>query len=60
MRFLRSALQVDEIEDPISLIPSVLTRVEKPEIMRHYRIAHFDSVEKLLELLAFKKGLTIL
>jgi len=59
MRFLRSALQVDEIENPAGMIPSVLAKVEKPEILRHYRIADFDSVPKLLELLAFKKGLTV-
>jgi len=59
MRFLRSALQVDEIESPAGMIPSVLAKVEKPEILRHYRIADFDSVPKLLELLAFKKGLTV-
>ena len=59
MRFLRSALQVDEIENPAGMIPAVLAKVEKPEILRHYRIADFDSVPKLLELLAFKKGLTM-
>lgn len=26
--------------------------------MRHYRIADFDSVDKLLELIAIKKGMT--
>jgi hypothetical protein len=38
------------------VIPSILAKVDKTEILRHYRIANFDSVDKLLELVAHKKG----
>ena len=48
---------MDDIAEPASVIPSILAKVDKTEILRHYRIAHFDSVEQLLELVALKKGL---
>lgn len=57
MRILRSAVQVDELTNPEKMIPSVLAKIDKTEILRHYRIASFDSVQKLLEFVALKKGL---
>lgn len=58
MRMLRSALQVDELTNPEKVIPSILAKIDKMEIIRHYRIADFgDSVPKLLELVAVKKGM---
>lgn len=57
MRLLRSSLQVDEITKPQEVISSILAKVDKTEMLRHYRIANFESVGKLLELVAQKKGL---
>lgn len=58
MRILRSALQVDDLANPELLIPSILEKVDKFEVLRHYRIADFnDDVTKLLELVAIKKGI---
>ena len=58
MRILRSSLQVDELAHPEQVIPSILDRVDRFEILRHYRIADFnDDVSKLLELVAVKKGI---
>lgn len=56
MRVLRSALQVDDIPNPENVVPSILAKVDRMEILRHYRIADFgDSVQKMLELIAIKK-----
>jgi len=34
-----------------------MKKVDKMELLRHYRIANFDSIDKLLEQIAKKKGL---
>lgn len=58
MRMLRSSLQVDDLANPELVIPSILERVQKFELLRHYRIADFnDDISKLLELVAVKKGI---
>ena len=56
-RQVRSALQVDEIEDPIEAAKDVCAKVEKVELLRHYRIGNFENIDQLLENLAIKKGL---
>ena len=39
------------------MIPSIIEKVEKVELLRHYRIADFgDDVSKFIELVAVKKG----
>lgn len=58
MRMLRSSLQVDDLANPELVIPSILERVQKFELLRHYRIADFnDDINKLLELVAIKKSI---
>jgi hypothetical protein len=42
---IRSALQVDEIENPKEAAASILDKVEKVELLRHYRIADFENIE---------------
>ena len=54
---IRSAVQVDDIVDPVEPIEDLLTKVEKTEILRHYRIANFKDVDEMLSHLAHKKGL---
>jgi len=56
-RVLRSALQVDDIVDPIQPVESLLEKIEKPEILRHYRIGNFSNATEMLEQIAKKKGL---
>ena len=48
---------VDELKDPISLIPDIMSKLEKAEILRHYRIANYTDINNMLELIAQKKGL---
>lgn len=47
-RVVRSALQVDEIADPIAAVKSILDMVEKTEILLHYRIGNYESVEDMI------------
>lgn len=54
---IRSSIQVDDIIDPIEPIADLLNKVAKPEILRHYRIANFNTVDEMLSLIALKKGL---
>ena len=34
-----------------------MTKIEKAEILRHYRIANYKDIKEMLELIAVKKGL---
>jgi nuclear GTP-binding protein len=52
---VRSALQVDEIENPIQASEDILNKVEKVELLRHYRIGNFEDITGLLEQIALKK-----
>jgi hypothetical protein len=54
---MRSAVQVDDLTDPVSLVPEILEKLEKEEILRHYRIASYKDTNHMLELIAVKKGL---
>ena len=56
-QIIRSAVQVDELIDPVSMIPDLIKKFEKTEILRHYRIANYTSTEQMLTLIAKKKGL---
>ena len=47
-----------DLEDPIKLIPEIVEKLDKEEILRHYRIAIYNDVDHMLELIAVKKGLT--
>lgn len=42
---IRSVVQVDEIKNPVIIAEQILAKVGKEEILRHYRIAMFDSTE---------------
>jgi len=53
---VRSALQVDEIADPITAVNNLLAMVEKTEILLHYRIGNYDDVQDMLAQVAVKKG----
>ena len=54
---IRSAIQVDDIIDPIAAVTQLLEKVEKSEFLRHYRIGSFKTAEDLVELVAKKKGM---
>jgi len=54
---LRSAVQVDDLLDPIEPIAHLLTKIAKSEILRHYRIGNYNNINELLDQIAKKKGL---
>ena len=54
---IRSVVQVDELKNPVSVAGQVLAKVGKEEVLRHYRIANFQSTEDMLKLIAQKKGM---
>lgn len=53
---LRQAIKVEDIEDPIKPIDALLSRVQKEEILRFYRIADFKTTEEFLGQVGRKKG----
>mmetsp|Transcript_16524 Transcript_16524/g.28074 ORF Transcript_16524/g.28074 Transcript_16524/m.28074 type:complete len:335 (-) Transcript_16524:224-1228(-) len=55
-KIVRSALQVDEIEDIEEAAKSVVDKIEKVELLRHYRIGNYENLQGLLEQIAHKKG----
>lgn len=40
---LRQAIKVEEIKDPIKVVPSLIMKVNKQDLLRHYRIADFKD-----------------
>ena len=55
---IRSAVLVDDLQEPIKMIPDIMQKLDKEEILRHYRIANYKDIDHMLELIAVKKGLT--
>ena len=56
MRFLRSAIQIDDISSPQTIIPAVLSKIDKNELLVYYRISDYSDHNRFLELVALKKG----
>ena len=54
---IRSAMQVDDIIDPIKAVEQLFDKVEKSEFLRFYRIGAFKTAEELSEQVAKKKGM---
>jgi len=40
------------------MIPDIVAKMDKEELLRHYRIANYNDVNHMLELIAIKKALT--
>ena len=53
---LRSALKVEDINDPIRPVEAMLGRIQKEEVLRLYRIADYNTVDEFLGQVARKKG----
>ena len=53
---LRSAIKVDELEDPIKPIDALIDRVDRQEILNLYEMEKFNTVEELLGHISRKKG----
>ena len=45
---LRSAIRVEDIQDPIHTVEAMFNRVERDELLRFYRIAQFEKTEEFL------------
>jgi len=56
-QIIRSAVQVDDLIDPVAYMAELVEKIEKTEILRHYRIANYTNVTQMLEFIALKKGL---
>ena len=52
---IRSAMQVDDIIDPIKAVEQLFDKVEKSEFLRFYRIGAFKTAEELSEQVAKKE-----
>lgn len=55
-RVIRSALQLEDIADAMGPLQSVMEKVQKAELLRHYRIGDFETAQQLCEEVAKKKG----
>lgn len=53
---LRQAVRIEEIKDPIKPIETLVSKVNKQELLRYFRIADFKDVNELLGHIAKKKG----
>jgi len=53
---LRQAIKVEDITDPQRPVEALLGRVQKEELLRHYRIADFTTQQEFLGQIARKKG----
>ena len=42
---------------PVEPVEEIMQKVDKVEILRHYRIPHFETTLQMLENIAVKKGL---
>jgi nuclear GTP-binding protein len=56
-KIIRSALQVEDLTDPIKALENVMAKVEKSEILRMYRIGNYQNTDEMLDQIAMKKGL---
>jgi nuclear GTP-binding protein len=53
---LRSAIKVEDLPDPMRPVEALLNRIEKQELLVHYRIADFDNIDSFIGQVARKKG----
>ena len=53
---LRSAIKVEDIEDPLRPVEALLNRIERHEFTKLYEIDNFKGVEDLLGHISRKKG----
>lgn len=53
---LRQAVKIEEIKEPVKPIAHLISKVEKAELLRHFRIADYKDVNELLAHIAKKKG----
>ena len=54
---LRSAIKIEELNDPVRPVEALLGKVDNDELLKFYRIAHFKNVDDFLGQVARKKGL---
>ncbi|KPM02872.1 guanine nucleotide-binding protein-like protein 3-like protein [Sarcoptes scabiei] len=53
---LRNALNVDQLQDPIAPIQTILNKVNRGKLKEIYEIDHFENVEQFLQSLAKRFG----
>ncbi|CAG0899378.1 unnamed protein product, partial [Cyprideis torosa] len=53
---LRNAVRVEAIEDPITPVEAILERATKQQLMIHYKLPAFNTVDEFLGLLARRSG----
>jgi hypothetical protein len=56
-KIIRSALQVEDLTDPMATLEQVMLKIEKSEILRMYRIGNYQTTDEMLDQIAHKKGL---
>ena len=53
---LRSAIKIEEIDDPMRPVEAIMNRISHTEIMELYGIKDYTTIEELLASIAIKKG----
>lgn len=53
---LRSAIKIEEIEDPMRPVEAIMNRIDHKEIMELYSISDYSTSDELLAAVALKKG----
>ena len=53
---LRQAVKIEDIKTPVQHVSYLIGKVQKEELLRHFRIATFKTVEEFLSHIARKKG----
>ena len=53
---LRSAIKIEEIDDPMRPVEAIMNRISHTEIMELYGIKDYNTIEELLASIAIKKG----
>ena len=53
---LRSAVRVEDINDPLRPVEALLGRIEHEQLLKYYRIGQFTTTESFLAQVARKRG----
>lgn len=53
---LRNAIKIDDLEDPITPVEALISRVSRKELLKAYHIAEFSTVNEFLASISRKTG----
>ena len=53
---LRSAVKVEDLNDPVRPVEALLNRIEHDQLLKYYKIGQFSTTDQLLAQVARKRG----